>query len=144
MLPWKFFTYEKDGGRNDVQAVIDGYADDDYALASLSRAVAHLAVTPKAEWHEPQAKKLKGQDPLYEIRYQAGRCETRALGYFGPEEGAFTIFGICTHKQRVYSPPGAFKSAQDKISHLKKGTGRAVPLKIDGEHFPSNDKEADC
>lgn len=124
--------------RNDVQSEIDGY--DDYAREAFSRAVSHLSVTQKNEWQSPQAKKLKGEDPIYEIRYQANKRQTRALGYFDDHEQTFVIVLICFHKDRVYHPADAFKSAHKKIDRIRAGTADTAPLKILGEDFPADEE----
>lgn len=138
MLAWCFKTYVSSSGRKEVQDEINQY--DDYAREAFSRAVIHLAVSPQAQWHEPQAKKLKNEDPLYEIRYKANRCATRALGYFAKEEQIFIITNICTHKQGIYKPPNAFKTAHTRRHQVETCIASAVPLKINGEDFPADEK----
>jgi hypothetical protein len=137
MLLWNFRAYVSASGRTDIQNTIDRY--DEYARAAFQRAVAHLAVTPKNEWQEPQAKKLKGKEPLFEIRFKANRCATRALGFFDDSNGIFTITLICTHKQNVYKPNDALTTAQNRAKQVGDGIASAVPLKINGEDFPSNE-----
>ncbi len=139
MLPWNFRTYVSPTGRNDVQAEVDGY--DDYAREAFSRAVEHLAITPKVQWDEPHGKKLKNEDPLYEIRYKANNRATRALGYFAPDGRTFVIVLCCYHKGRVYTPPDAFDSAHRRIRQIEAGTATTVPLQIDGEDFPAHEEE---
>lgn len=141
MLLWKFRTYKSHTGRNDVQQIIDDY--DEYALQAFSRAVAHLAISNKSHWNEPQAKKLKNEDPLYEIRYTANNRATRALGFFAPDGCTYVIVLICFHKGRVYDPPKAFESAHKRIGHIKAGTATSAPLQIDGEDFPADEEEPD-
>lgn len=139
MVEWNFRVYVSPTGRNDVQQTINKY--DDYSRAAFERAVEHLAVAPKNQWQEPQAKKLKNEDPIYEIRYKADKRATRALGYFAEDGHTFVIVLICHHKGRVYDPPDAFKSAHKRIKHLQEGTASAVPLQIDGEDFPAHEEE---
>lgn len=141
MLPWNFSVYINPNGRNDTQKEVDNY--DDYARESFCRAVEHLAVTPKNQWQEPQAKKLKNEDPIYEIRYKASNRATRALGYFAEDGCTFVIVLICYHKGRVYTPPDAFKSAHARIKQIQQGTASTVPLQVDGEDFPAHEEEPD-
>ena len=140
MLLWRFETYVSPSGRQDVQDTIDRYGE--YDLASFSRAVAHLAVSTKDQWNEPQAKKLKNEDPLFEIRYKADRCATRALGYFGKSGQSFVIVLICTHKQNVYKPHDAFKTARSRAQQVDGGTAKTIPLQVDGEDFPPDEEQA--
>ena len=134
MLLWRFKTYISPHGRNDVQSELDRYGD--FAREAFSRTVAHLAISAKEQWHEPQAKKLKNENSLYEIRYKANRCATRAIGFFNDAEKNFIITVICTHKQNVYKPHDAFKTARDRAQQISSGSATAVPLQIDGEEFP--------
>lgn len=141
MVEWNFSAYVGPNGRNEVQSTIDGY--DDYDHAKFARAVAHLAVTPKVQWNRPFAAKLKNEDPIYEIRYQANRRETRPLGFFASDGVTFVIVLICYKKGSVYAPPGAFKSAHSRIAQLEDGTATTVPLQINGEDFPAHEEKPD-
>ncbi len=138
MLAWRFEVYVSPSGRNDTQTTIDSY--DDYSRTAFSRAVAHLAITTKLQWSEPQAKKLTNEDPIYEIRYKAQHRQTRALGYFADDGRTFAIVVICHHKGRVYEPPGAFKTAHQRLAQVRSGTASTVPLQIDGENFPPDEE----
>lgn len=140
MLRWKFMTYVSPSGRGDVQDEIDRYGDDD--REAFARAVAHLAVQTIDKWDEPHAKKLKGPSKLHEVRYRAQRCATRALGYFGPEPGQFTITLICTHKQNVYKPHDAFDTSCRRAAQVTAGSATVAALQIDGEDFPPDDDAA--
>lgn len=138
MLLWHFETYVSPSGRKEVHDTINRY--NDYDLAFFKRAVIHLAVSTKDQWNEPQAKKLKNEDPLFEIRYKADRCATRALGYFGKSGQTFVIVLICTHKQNVYKPHDAFKTARTRAQQIDDGIATAIPLQVDGEDFPADEE----
>ena len=138
MLRWHFETYVSPSGRDDVQQTIDRYGE--YDKTAFSRAVAHLAASDKEQWNEPQAKKLKNESPLFEIRYKAHRCATRALGYFRKGGESFVIVLICTHKQNVYKPHDAFKTARSRVQQIDDGTAKTIPLQIDGEDFPPDEE----
>lgn len=139
MIVWKFRTYVNPGGRSDVQKDIDRH--DEYGIAAFSRYVAHLAVSPKSQWHEPAVKKLKSEDPLYEIRYKSANRATRAIGYFASDGETFVIVIICYHKDRVYTPPDAFKIAHSRIKQIENGTASTAALQIFGENFPADEEE---
>lgn len=139
MVQWNFRTYESPTGRNDVHKTIDNH--DIYGKEFFKRYVEHLAVTPKNQWQEPHVKKLKNEDPIYEIRYKADNRATRALGYFAEDGCTFVIVLICYHKGRVYEPPGAFESAHERIKQIQKGIASTVPLQVDGEDFPAHEEE---
>ncbi len=138
MLLWKFKTFVSLSGRDNLQKEIDRY--DDYALEAFRRAVAHLAVATKDKWDEPHAKKLKGKNKLFEVRFKANRCATRAIGYFGPGPNEFTITVLCTHKQKIYDPHDAIEIADRRAGQVQAGTATPAALQIDGEDFPSDDE----
>lgn len=131
MLLWNFRTFVSPTDRNDVQKTIDEY--DVYTSQYFQRRLRHLAVTDLKGWDEPHSKKLKKEDPLYEIRYQGNKRQERALGYF--DGNCFVIVLICYHKDRVYTPRDAFKIAHRRIGQLKNQTASTAPLEIDGEDF---------
>ena len=109
-------------------------------LCDRGNVIAHLAVTPKVQWQKLQARKLKNQDPIYEIRYGANDRATRALGYFAPEGATFVIVRICHHKGRVYEPHDAFRIAHRRIRQIGRRDATTVPLQVDGENFPPDDE----
>lgn len=130
-------TYQAATGKCDTQATIDRF--DEFSTQAFSRAVAHLAVETQDKWDDPHAKKLKGKAKLHEIRFKANRCQTRAIGFFGPRPGLFTITLICTHKQNVYQPVEAIETAGRRLDAIVKGQAQAVALQIHGEDFPAHD-----
>lgn len=68
------------------------------------------------------------------------RKATRAIGFFGPDEGEFTIVMVCTHKDNVYKPASALKTASSRRNLFAEGAASCAPLKIDGEEFPPIDE----
>lgn len=134
-LPWKFKVYVTESGRPDVQSDIDRLTIQGRQFFAAQ--VRYLASTAeRSDWHEPEFKKLKGAQHIYEIRFKNINVQTRALGYFEDDARCFVITLIATHKQNVYSPTEAIKtSATRKASILAKIAGTA-PLKIDGEEYP--------
>lgn len=138
MLRWSYKTYVSPNGREEVQAEIDRY--DDYSLEAFSAAVRHLAICPRDHWDEPHGKKLKGAESLYEIRYKANRCATRAIGFFHPDGVSFVVCIICTHKDKIYKPPDAIKTADTRRKRILNELSQTVPLKVDGENFPPHEE----
>lgn len=123
------------GGRNDVQRTIDGLST--YGAQLFQRQVVYLAGTAnRSDWSEPQAKKLKGFVEMYEVRFKDRDVQTRALGFFGPAPGVFTITLICTHKANVYTPPSALDTADRRRRQICSGHATTVALQVDGEEFP--------
>lgn len=135
ILPWRFKTYVSPSGRYDVQNDLDRMGD--YGQAYFQRQVVYLAGTARREdWKEPHALKLSGFIDLYEIRFKHADKATRALGFFGPEPGVFTITLVATHKQNVYTPRDALATASSRRKVICDGSASAVPLQCDGEDFP--------
>lgn len=140
MLRWRFSAYETPSGRPEVQDDVDRF--DDAGVANFETKVRYLAgTTSPGDWTEPQAKKLKGASGLYEIRFKANRCATRAIGFFGPNDDEFTILIIATHKQDVYKPHNAFETAISRRAQVLRKEAGTSPLKIDGEVFPPTDED---
>ena len=139
MLRWRFMTYVTSSGRRDVQADIDRL--DDTGLASFEAQVRYLAGTAfMKDWSTPQAKKLKGYEDLYEVRFKAHRRQGRAIGFHGPGAGQFTILILCDHKDNVYKPANALDTAADRHRRFAQGTATCVPLQLYGEEFPTPDE----
>lgn len=138
-MSWRFCTYVSASGRNDVQKTIDAY--DVYGRQKFERAVAHLAASPKSQWDEPHGKKLKNEDPIYEIRYQAFKRQERALGFFDDAAGVFVIVLICNHKGRVYSPPEAIATAHRRMAEIRNQLATTAPLQVNGEDFPPHEEQ---
>jgi len=98
--------------------------------------VRYLANIPKRDWKKPHALKLQGATDIYEIRFKANKVEQRPFGYFGPKNDEFTILEWATHKQDIYDPSDAIKTADERRKLIERGAARCVPLQIDGEEFP--------
>lgn len=133
MLPWKFSVYVSESGRS-VQADIDRLSD--YGLEYFKRQVTYLASAPRLHWDEPHALKISGHRELYEIRFKDQHNATRALGFFGPTPGTFTITVLATHKGHVYTPRDAFDTAGKRRLAVCAGRAASAPLQVDGEDFP--------
>jgi hypothetical protein len=56
---------------------------------------------------------------LAELRWQSGGVQYRILGRrIGKNE--FLMLVGCTHKQRIYDPPEAFKTAKRRLDEISK------------------------
>lgn len=132
-MAWKFKTYVSTTGRHEVQEIINGL--DDIVLMSFSVCLRYLANNPRDQWGD-KLKKLQGVSGIYEIRFKAKNTQQRALGFFGPKDKEFTITIWATHKQDIYKPADAIRSADKRRSKIIEGTASCVDLQIDGEDFP--------
>lgn len=129
----KFRTYVSQTGRKDVQDTIDDL--DVEVIVEFSICLRYLANTPRPDWGD-KLKKLKGVEGIYEIRFKANNAQQRALGFFGPEEDQFTITIWAIHKQDIYKPSDAIKSAGKRRDQIVARQATCDALKIDGEEFP--------
>lgn len=83
----------------------------------------HLETRPGNAWRMPQAKPLGGE--LFEVRIHGG-VKWRVLGFFWPRIGEFTVVGICNHKDNVYDPKDAIKTAHKTIKAIKDGKAKII------------------
>lgn len=136
-MGWQFLTYVSSTGRRDVQKTIDRLSTqaEERFLAELR----WLFETPIGEWHEPRAKKLRGYDDLYEMRFVADKKQIRPIGYFGPSPNQFTILIWASHKQNVYTPQDALDSAERRRKEIRGGRGTVAPIQVAGEGFPPDE-----
>lgn len=74
------------------------------------------------EWPTGICDPLTGHPGFWELRWTAEKVEHRIFGYY--EGNSFVMLVGCTHKGRVYDPPGAFTTLQDRYSKIKRGEGR--------------------
>lgn len=131
---WSFSTYVDSAGKPVVQQDVDRQSEA--WLEHFRARVKYLAVTRAVDWHEPQAKKLKGANGVYEIRFKADGVQQRPLGFFGPGASEFTILTLAAKKQDVYKPHAAIETAGQRRKAVQGGQASTAPLQIDGERFP--------
>ena len=134
ILPWKVCTFVSPSGANQVQKAVDGLSS--VACETFKTELRHLAQSPREEWRQPHAKQLKGYQNLVEVIFKADRVQLRAVGFFGPLLGQFTITVLCTHKQNVYSPRDALDTAAKRKREVEVGEAGTAPLQVYGENFP--------
>lgn len=131
---WRFRVYVSPNGNDELQRAIDGLSDE--CREQFLTRLRYLSETRKEDWHEPQARKLRGVEGIYEIRFSADKVKQRPLGFFGLGGGEFTIVIWAIHKQNVYKPPSAIKTADRRRKAIKGGEATTAPLQIGGEDFP--------
>ena len=130
-IQFKIFVSET--GSDALQQHIDGL--DPAVIQKFKSKVRFLKNTPVPDWKRTGVKKIASFDIL-EIKLDANKTEHRPLGYFGPGKNEFTILEWATHKQDIYDPHDAFKTANSRRTLVENGRASCVPLKIDGEEFP--------
>jgi hypothetical protein len=133
-LGWKFNVFVSSTGSTALQKTID--EQDVVVIQQFKARVRYLANTPRIDWKTPHALKLQGVKDIYEIRFSANGVQFRPFGFFGPGSNEFTILVWATHKQKIYDPNDAIKTAERRRKAVETGSAFCVPLKIDGEKFP--------
>lgn len=63
----------------------------------------------RTDWREPHAKYFDKKERIIEIRL-TGNPKHRILGFYGGKQKEFIVLATCTHKQKVYDPPGIRKT----------------------------------
>ncbi|MDO8291468.1 MAG: hypothetical protein Q7T29_01170 [Gallionella sp.] len=133
----KFKIFVSATGSDALQQYIDGL--DPAVIQKFKTRVKYLKNIPVIDWKTFGVKKLKGFEIL-EIKLDANKKEHRPLGYFGPGKNEFTILEWATHKQDIYDPHNAIKTANSRRTFVENGSASCVPLKIDGEEFPNTEE----
>jgi len=65
---------------------------------------------------------IKNHAGCWELRWTAEKVEHRILGYFG-EGKEFNMMVGCTHKGKIYDPPGVFEMLDQRKRQVQDGTG---------------------
>lgn len=131
---WSFNTYVGPGGNQDVQKAVDRQSGA--WLEHFRARIKYLSTASIADWHTPHAKKLRGVEGIFEIRFKVSGIQQRPLGFFGPGTNEFTILILATHKDDVYKPSSAIDTASQRRKAVQSGEAGIAPLQIDGESFP--------
>jgi hypothetical protein len=116
---WTFFCYD-DGQPKDLwQTWYDGLDGDTKGRHDV--ALDFLEVRENHEWYNtPHFGELVPDEGIYEIRIR-GKIQWRLAGYFSPNK-EFTIVLICNHKQNVYNPRNAKKTAVKRRKQIESGS----------------------
>ena len=65
---------------------------------------------------------IKGHSGCWELRWTAEKVEHRMFGYYGGPS-LFVMLVGCTHKGKIYDPPSAFQTMEDRRGKIKAGEG---------------------
>src|ERR1700729_12628 len=122
---WQWFCYpESDRDGDEDNLWVRWYRGlDDAVQGKHDTVLDYLEPRGAHEWREPHTKKLN--DDIIEIRIRSN-VQHRLFGFFGPERGQFTILLSCTHKQNVYDPPDAKKTAVKRKKDIEDGISNAA------------------
>jgi hypothetical protein len=115
---WKLNVYINDAGVDEIDRWLISLPPD--AEARIRTFLIHL-MTQKY-FREPDVKKLKGLNKIYEIRILYRNIQYRSLGCYGPLRNEFTLLIGATKKQQVWSPSNAIKSAEKRCELIHNDT----------------------
>jgi hypothetical protein len=119
MIP--IWSFEQFRSANDRDAVSDWRR----GLSPARRAIMDVFLNRIAKmqsWPSGTCNPLTGYPGYWELRWTAEKVEHRIFGYYaGPRK--FVMLIGCTHKGKVYDPPSAFQTMQDRKGKLTRGEG---------------------
>jgi hypothetical protein len=116
---WRFFWYD-DGEKECPWAT--WYHGQAVAVQARHDVVFKILEAREGnEWREPHAKNLG--DGLIEVCFHKS-VNHRLLGLFGPDRHEFTVVLPCSHKDKIYKPKAAIKTARERINEIQSGTAR--------------------
>src|SRR6266436_3980282 len=118
MYVWRFRQFRAWTGR----LVIDDWGN---GLSPGRRAVfdTFLDRIAKMEtWPSGICYPIRNHAGCFEIRWTAEKVEHRIFGYYGIGKEFVLLVG-CTHKGKVYDPPGAFDMLDDRKTKIANGEG---------------------
>jgi len=114
---WEWFCYD-DNQEDDLWSRWY-HGSSDAAQARHDVVLSYLEPRNANEWREPYTKAL--DNGLVEVRIHDGQVQHRLIGFYGPERLQFTFLISCTHKQNVYAPPDALKTAAKRKKDIEDG-----------------------
>ena len=110
---WEWFCYN-DGEQDNLW--VRWYRGVDDAVQGKHDAIFDFLEVSHAHLWRPHTKKIN--DDIIEVRIH-GDVQHRLLGFFGPQRGQFTFVLSCNHKQNVYDPPDAKKTAARRKKEIE-------------------------
>src|SRR5713226_4016668 len=115
---WNFNQFRSVSGRDSI-------SDWRKGLSPARRAVMDVFLDRIAKmrtWPSDICDPIKGYSGCWELRWTAEKVEHRVFGYYGGPL-LFVMLVGCTHKGKVYDPPGAFETMEKRKKSLKSGEG---------------------
>jgi hypothetical protein len=128
---WTFQQFRSASGREYL-------SDWRKGLSPARRAVMDVFMDRIAKmrtWPTGICDPIRGHSGHWELRWTAEKVEHRIFGYYyGPLQ--FVALVGCTHKGRVYDPPNAFTTMEERNTKLRTGEGTLSvyePASISGD-----------
>jgi hypothetical protein len=110
---WTFEQFRSASGRDSI-------TDWRKGLSPARRAVFDVFMDRIAKmraWPSGICDPIKAHKGYWELRWTAEKVEHRIFGYYGGPLGFVMLIG-CTHKGKVYDPPSAFQTMEDRKRKL--------------------------
>ncbi len=107
---WLFCEFVTEGGRGTITEWYKGLLVE--AQRDFEDRVRYLANVPRRLWSLPYYRQLTVH--IGEIRFKANRTQYRPLGFFGPEEGQFTLLMGAREKDRKFIPKDAITQSEQR------------------------------
>jgi hypothetical protein len=118
MYVWRFKQFRAWSGRRAI---------DDWRLrlSPTRRAVFDTfmdRIAKMQSWPPGICDPIGNHAGCWELRWTAEKVEHRILGYFGGGK-EFNMMVACVHKGKIYDPPGAFETLDQRKRQVQEGTG---------------------
>ena len=118
MRLWSFQQFQSASGR---EAISDWRKD----LSPRRQAAFDIfldRLSKMRSWPLDFCAPLQGYRGRWELRWKVENVQHRVFGYYGGP-AIFVMLVACTHKGKVYDPPGAFRTMVDRSGKLDKREG---------------------
>src|SRR5690348_2257898 len=115
---WTFQQFRSGSGRDSI-------TDWRKGLSPARRAALDVfldRIAKMSSWPHGICDPLKGYKDCWELRWTAGKVEHRIFGFYSGRLLLSMLIG-CTHKGRIYDPPGVFDTMVDRRRKLTTGEG---------------------
>ena len=118
MHVWRFRQFKATSGRKAI---------DDWrsALSPARRAIFDIFLDRIAKmnaWPTGTCNPIRNHAGCWELRWTAEKVEHRIFGYYSGEK-EFAMMVGCTHKGKVYDPPGAFDTLDTRKGQAENNQG---------------------
>lgn len=127
---WTFCDYSTGAG-NPIKDWVAGLSEDAentfWSVLKNNRKVQNPIHWTQLRYLQGDAKKHR----LWELRFRADDKAYRVIGFFSEDRRKTAILLIgCFHKQTVYDPSDAIRTAITRKGHLEKGEATAIERPI--------------
>ena len=118
MRVWRFKQFRAWSGRRAI---------DDWRLrlSPARRAIFDTfldRIAKMQSWPAGICDPIRNHAGCWELRWTGEKVEHRIFGYFGEGEEFNMMIG-CTHKGKIYDPPGVFETLNQRKRHVQDGKG---------------------